>query len=193
MITNIKSYNPDSLSFPLHTPKNKINKNAAKPLEAAFRPGNILLITILSNFQATAKTAILFIQPQYNVTTLSPGMQCTEESLNTHLNSQSMTYIQCLRFRFTPAAAVPAHCIIILLSFELWLRMLPDVNHTFWLQTFAVCLFSLLLCMLRGRGDILPLRMEGLRHHRLLFLHRHHPPRSGAGVSSGCKYPVSVA
>lgn len=47
---------------------------------------------------------------------------------------------------------------------------------------------SVCVCVLRGRGDILPLRMEGLCHHPLLFLHRHHPPRRGAGVSSGREY-----
>lgn len=34
---------------------------------------NYAAADVSSNFQATAKTAILFIQPQYNVTTLSSG------------------------------------------------------------------------------------------------------------------------
>lgn len=46
------------------------------------------------------------------------------------------------------------------------------------------------VCVCRGRGDILPLRVEGLCHRRLLFLHHHHPPRRGAGVSPGRKFAV---
>lgn len=62
----------------------------------------------------------------------------------------------------------------------------PDRKH---LTVLFVCL---LLRALRGRGDILPLRMEGLCHHRLLLLHRHHPARRGAGVSPGRKCAVTV-
>lgn len=58
--------------------------------------------------------------------------------------------------------------------------------------TANMCLTSP-VCVLRGRGDILPLWMEGLCHHPLLFLHRHHSPCGSAGVSSGCKYSLSVA
>lgn len=36
----------------------------------------------MSLLQATAKTAILFIQPQYNVTTLSPGTATYVSFLN---------------------------------------------------------------------------------------------------------------
>lgn len=49
---------------------------------------------------------------------------------------------------------------------------------------------SPLLCVLRERGNLVSVRMEGLRHHPLLLLHRHHPPRCGAGVSPGRKTPT---
>lgn len=45
------------------------------------------------------------------------------------------------------------------------------------------------VCVLREGGDHVSVRMEGLCHHPLLLLHRHHPPRCGAGVSPGCKSP----
>lgn len=86
---------------------------------------------------------------------------------------------------FTSSAAVPARCIIMLLSLNCDYRVPVCFNTPFDCKH--------LLCVCRGRGDVLPLRMEGLCHHPLLFLHRHHPPCSGAGVSPGCKYSVTVA
>lgn len=62
-------------------------------------------------------------------------------------------------------------------------------------KVIAVCvlsMFSPLPCVLRERGDYVSIRMEGLCHRPLLLLHRHHPPRRGAGVPPGCKTFIPV-
>ena len=172
------------MNFPknVHRKNTLRSRNCATQKASAFRPWNIPLITTLSNFQATAKTAILFIQPQYNVTTLSPGMRCTEDSWNTHFNAQSVTYMELSHFHS-----------YILHSYNLLLRC-DSAPECFYILVppdgkRPLCLFDPpLLCVCRRRGDVLPLRLEGLRHHRLLLLYRHHPPCGGAGVSPGRKH-----
>ena len=102
-----------------------------------------LLITISSHLQATAKTAILFIQPQYNVTTLSPGTHCNV-TLIIHFPSQQVI---CL------ASVSLLHVAIIVFTavqsaITITTRVAPGCFTRLWLQNMlCVCVC---LCVLEG-------------------------------------------
>lgn len=106
-----------------------IKTNIAAPLQAT--PGIFATINVLSHFQATAKTAILFIQPQYNVTTLLSGTRRSFECKvgDPHNAPAGLSFSSVLRI-------LPSRrCLFSDFHFS-WRRSWAPVSHTSALQTF---------------------------------------------------------
>ena len=185
-------------SLALCPPTHTHTHTCHRPPQAAFAHWNVSLITISFNFPGNS---------QDGHTVHSASVQChhtisryAAQLINNHLNSVHDLPTVCTFHSFTSATALPAQCIIMSLNSDC---SVPGcLSHLLIVCICCVCVcvcvcacvcVQLLLCVLRGRGDVLPLWMEGLRHHPLLFLHRHHPPCGGTGVSPGCKCTVIVA